>query len=136
MAPTSQYPEYVVSVTSRFAWEATATRIIETLTSRGMTIFADIDQTQFAAKVGAELRSTRLILFGNPKAGTPVMAANPHAALELPLKILLWQDEEGVVHVDYLDPATLLGKGYGIDSALTSVFAPLPDLLRRAAQGN
>jgi len=135
MAPTSQQPEYVVSVASRFSLEATATRIIEALTARGMTIFSDIDQAQFAAKAGAELRPTRLILFGNPKAGTPIMAANPHAALELPLKILLWQDDRGVVHVDYLDPATLLRKSYGIDSALTSVFAPLPDLLRRAAKG-
>ena len=135
MPTTAQFPEYVLKVESRYEFDATVIRITEALTSRGMIIFADIDQARFAAKTGAKLRPTRLILFGNPKAGTPIMEANPNAALELPLKVVVWQDDRGVVQVVYLDPTTLLGERYGIEAALTSAFTPLSTLLRHAADG-
>jgi uncharacterized protein (DUF302 family) len=79
-------PSSVVTLQSKYDFEATVTRIKTALAERGVTLFADIDQSDAAAKSGISLRPTRLLLFGNPKAGTPVMEANPHAALELPLK--------------------------------------------------
>jgi len=128
-------PEYVVKLESRYGFDATVIRVTEALTSRGMIILADIDQARFAAKVGASLRPTRLILFGNPKAGTPIMAANPHAALELPLKLVIWQDNRGTVNVDFLDPTAQLGECYGIETSLTGGFKPLGDLLAKSISG-
>jgi uncharacterized protein (DUF302 family) len=69
-----------------------------------VTLFADIDQSA----AGASLRPPRLFLFGNPKAGTPVMEANPHAALELPLRAVVWEDRRSRVWVDYQDVTTAL----------------------------
>jgi uncharacterized protein (DUF302 family) len=117
---------------SGFDFEATITRVKQTLTSRGMTIFADIDQAAAAATVSITLRPTRLLLFGNPKGGTPVMEANPHAALELPLKLVVWQAPDGPVLVDYLEPVAMLVEHYGIDPALTGAFAQVPSLLAQA----
>jgi len=128
-------PEYVVKLESRYGFDATVIRITEALTSRGMIIFADIDQARFAAKAGASLRPTRLILFGNPKAGTPIMAANPHAALELPMKLVIWQDNRGTVNVDFLDPTVQLGERYGIETSLTDAFKSFGDLLAKSISG-
>jgi len=132
MSASTPSPEYVVKMQSRLGFDATVIRVTEALTSRGMIIFADIDQARFAAKVGASLRPTRLILFGSPKAGTPIMAANPYAALELPLKVAIWQDNRGVINVDFLDPSALLGERYGIDASLTGAFKTLAGLFTQA----
>lgn len=131
---TAEAPSFVVTLQSRFDVESTAARIRETLTSHGMTIFADIDQAAAAVAAGTTLRATRLILFGNPKGGTPVMAANPHAALELPLKAVIWEDEPGSVCVDYLDPTSVLTERYGVDAALTGGFQQVGKLLARALE--
>lgn len=135
MPASAPSPEYVAKLESRYAFDATVIRVTDALTSRGMIIFADIDQAKFAAKAGAKLRPTRLILFGSPKAGTPIMAANPYAALELPLKVVIWQDNRGIINVDFLDPTALLGERYGIDASLTSAFKPLVGLLTQTISG-
>ncbi|CAG4885549.1 DUF302 domain-containing protein [Paraburkholderia saeva] len=132
--PAFTAPPAVVTLQSRFDFDRTVALVTEALTSRGMTIFADIDQAAAAAKSGTTLRPTRLILFGNPKGGTPVMQANPHAALELPLKIVIWQDAQEPVCVDYLDPGALLGDGYGIDPSLTGGFRQVAQLLAQTFQ--
>lgn len=135
MPASAPSPEYVAKLESRYGFDATMIRVTEALTSRGMIIFADIDQAKFAAKAGAGLRPTRLILFGSPKVGTPIMAANPYAALELPLKVLIWQDNRGVINVDFLDPTALLGERYGIDPSLTGAFKSLVGLFNQAISG-
>jgi uncharacterized protein (DUF302 family) len=132
--PAFTAPPAVVTLQSRFDFEHTVDLVTAALTSRGMTIFADIDQAAAAMKAGTTLRPTRLILFGNPKGGTPVMQANPHAALELPLKLVIWQDAQEPVCVDYLDPAALLGDGYGIDTSLTGGFRQVAQLLTQTLQ--
>jgi len=136
MTPAARTPSTVITLHSGFDFEATLARVKQALTSRGMTIFADIDQAAAAAAVSTSLRPTRLILFGNPKGGTPVMEANPHAALELPLKLVVWQAQNGPVQVDYLDPAAMLVEHYGIDPALTGVFAQVPSLLAQAVDAD
>jgi uncharacterized protein (DUF302 family) len=78
-------------------------RFTDLLSAKGVRIFAVIDQAAEARQVGLELRDTTLVLFGNPKAGTPVMVAAPLAALDLPLKVLIWADERQT-NVSY--PAT------------------------------
>jgi uncharacterized protein (DUF302 family) len=108
----------------------TVERLVDLVTSKGMTVFAVIDQRAEARRVGLELRDTVLVLFGNPAAGTPVMEAAPLAALDLPLKVLVWADDGGTA-VSYPAPATLDAR-YGLGPELAANLAgidPLTDAL-------
>jgi uncharacterized protein (DUF302 family) len=87
----------------------TVGRLTEMIRARGLKLFGVIDQSAEAAGAGLELRETILVLFGNPAAGTPVMAASPFAALDLPLKVLIWADG-GQTKVSYYAPATLAAR--------------------------
>jgi uncharacterized protein (DUF302 family) len=84
-------PDVVTKVSPRSVNETVA-RFTDLLSAKGVQLFAVIDQAAEARQVGLELRDTTLVLFGNPTAGTPVMAASPLAALDLPLKVLVWAD--------------------------------------------
>ena len=75
--------------------------------ARGMTVFAHIDHAAGAAAVGLALRPTELLIFGNAKAGTPLMQANQTIGIDLPLKALVWQDDQGATWLSYNDPAYL-----------------------------
>jgi uncharacterized protein (DUF302 family) len=77
------------------------------LQAKGVTLFAMIDHSGEAEKVGLKMKPTKLMIFGNPKAGTPLMLAAPSSAIDLPLKILVWEDVEGKVWVSYNSPAYL-----------------------------
>jgi uncharacterized protein (DUF302 family) len=125
-------PASLVTLQSRYDFATTVARLRDTLAARGLTLFADIDQGEAAAGVGMPLRPTRLLLFGNPKAGTPVMAAHPHAALELPLRAVVWEDADRHVHIDYQDVTKTLA-AYGVDAALLAPLQPVPALLRAVA---
>ena len=108
----------------------TVARLTGILGAKGMRVFAQIDQRAAAAEAGLELRETVLVIFGNPAAGTAVMAAVPLAALDLPLKVLVW-DDGGQTRVSYYGPAALAGR-YGLDAGLTAKLAgidPLTDAL-------
>jgi uncharacterized protein (DUF302 family) len=84
-------PGVVTKVSSRSVSETVA-RFTDLLKEKGVRLFAVIDQAAEARQVGLDLRDTALVLFGNPKAGTPVMVASPLAALDLPLKVVVWAD--------------------------------------------
>jgi uncharacterized protein (DUF302 family) len=112
----------------------TVTRLLDLLGSKGIKVFAVIDQRAEARAVGLDLRETTLVVFGNPAAGTGVMAATPLAALDLPLKVLVWADSDRGTLVSYTDPAALatryglspdseaaLGAIHGLTDALVSV---------------
>jgi uncharacterized protein (DUF302 family) len=129
-----QHPPSVLTLASAYDLDTTVAKLKTALATAGATVFADVDQREAAAHAGLELRRTRLILFGNPKAGTPVMAANPHAALELPLRLVVWEDDEGHTRVDYSDVAQTLGPLYGIDAALLAPLQRVPALLQGALQ--
>ena len=108
----------------------TVSRLTGILASKGLKVFAVIDQSAEAAQVGQQLRETTLVLFGNPAAGTPVMVAAPLSALDLPLKVLIW-DDAGQTKVSYVAPA-VLGARYGLTADLTAKLAgvdPLTDAL-------
>jgi uncharacterized protein (DUF302 family) len=122
-------PSSVVTLQSKYDFEATVSRLKAALAAHGVTLFADIDA---AAKAGTSLRPTRLLLFGNPKAGTPVMEANPHAALELPLRAVVWEDPGSGVWVDYQDVTTTLEVDYKVDANLIAPLKPVPMLLSGA----
>lgn len=77
------------------------------LDAKGVTVFAVIDHSGEAAKVGLTMRPTKLVIFGNPKGGTPVMVAAPSIAIDLPLKILVWEDAQGKVWTSFNEPQYL-----------------------------
>ena len=108
----------------------TVSRLTGILSAKGMKVFAVIDQSAEASQVGMRLRETTLVMFGNPAAGTPVMTAAPLAALDLPLKVLVW-DDAGQTKVSYVAPAAL-GARYQLSADLTAKLAgidPLTDAL-------
>ena len=96
----------VVTKLSRESVAATVAELTGMIAAKGMRLFVVIDQAAEARQVGLTLRETVLVIFGSPQAGTPVMAASPLAALDLPLKVLIWADE-GQAKVSYYAPAAL-----------------------------
>lgn len=107
----------------------TLARLRELLESGGLKVFAEVDHSGEASAHGLELRETMVVIFGNPQAGTPVMAAAPLAALDLPLKVLVW-DDGGQTKVSYAAPATLAAR-YSLSDELSSRLAGI-DLLTDA----
>jgi len=103
--------QYTVK-TSRLSYPETVAALTTAITGAGNTVFATIDQAAAAAKVGLTLRPTTLIVFGNPKGGTGLMAAFPLAALDLPLKLLVWEDG-GAVKVAYT-PMSVIAARYAV----------------------
>jgi len=108
----------------------TVSRLTDLIHEQGMKLFAVIDQSAEAHEVGLELRPTILVIFGSPRSGTAVMEAAPLAALDLPLKILVWADQDRT-SVSYLSPGALAGR-YALDPDLAGNLAgidPLTDAL-------
>jgi uncharacterized protein (DUF302 family) len=130
---TQSVPETLTGITTKvspLSVADTVDRLQGLLTSKGMKIFGVIDQTAEARDVGLRLRETVLVQFGNPLAGTPVMDAVPLVAMDLPLKILIWQGDDGTM-VSYVGPAELAAR-YGIPPSLAENLAginPLTDAL-------
>jgi uncharacterized protein (DUF302 family) len=87
---------------------ATTERFAALLKAKGITLFALIDHSGEAEKAGLKMPPTKLLIFGNPKGGTPVMLAAPTSAIDLPLKVLVWEDAGGKVWMSFNDPAYLL----------------------------
>jgi uncharacterized protein (DUF302 family)/uncharacterized membrane protein YidH (DUF202 family) len=100
--------EGIVDRPSKHSVDQTVERLVKMLQAKGVTLFALVDHSGEAEKVGMKMRPTRLLIFGNPRAGTPVMLAAPHSALDLPLKLLVWEDKEDKVWVTYNSPRYLL----------------------------
>ncbi|MBV8052891.1 MAG: DUF302 domain-containing protein [Acidobacteriaceae bacterium] len=97
----------IVDVPSNHSVDETVERIRNILQSKGITLFAVIDHSGEAEKVGLKMPPTKLLVFGSPKAGTPLMLAVPSIAIDLPLKILVWEDAKGKVWVSYNSPEYL-----------------------------
>ena len=89
----------LIDIPSNHAVDETVERLKGILQAKGITLFALVDHGGEAAKAGMKMRPTKLLIFGNPKAGTPVMLAAPSSAIDLPLKILIWEDAQGKVWV-------------------------------------
>ncbi|HEV3367287.1 MAG TPA: DUF302 domain-containing protein [Acidimicrobiales bacterium] len=99
----------------------TVSRLSEVATARGLKVFAVIDHSGEAKGRGLDLRDTRVVIFGSPEAGTPIMAAVPLAALDLPLKVLVW-DDDGQTKVSYTAPSALAAR-YRLSSELAGRLA-------------
>jgi uncharacterized protein (DUF302 family) len=97
----------LINIPSNHLVDETVEKLKTILQSKGITLFALIDHSGEAANVGMKMHPTKLLVFGNPKAGTPVMLAAPSSAIDLPLKILIWEDAQQKVWVTYNSPAYL-----------------------------
>jgi uncharacterized protein (DUF302 family) len=113
-------PHGLVTLHSAHDFTTTLERLVAVLGEKGVTIFARIDHAAGASAVGLSLRPTTLLLFGNPKAGTPVMQAAQLAGIDLPLKALIWQDADGTVKVTYISPSWIASR-YGITGEAAQV---------------
>jgi len=125
----------LITVPSRYGAKDTAAGLAAGVEARGMTVFARIDHAAGAAEVGLPLRPTELLIFGNAKGGTPLMQSRQTIGIDLPLKVLVWQDEVGKVWVSYNDPSWLAkrhGLGPDIDSALSAMAAGLGVIVKEA----
>jgi uncharacterized protein (DUF302 family) len=97
----------IVDIPCNHSVDETVEKLKEILQAKGVTLFALIDHSGEAAKVGLKMRPTKLLIFGNPKAGTPLMITVPSSAIDLPLKILIWQDAQEKVWITYNSPVYL-----------------------------
>jgi uncharacterized protein (DUF302 family) len=121
----------IVTIASPYSVDETIDRIEATLRDRGITLFALIDHSGEAARVGMAMPPTRLLIFGSPTAGTPVMVAAPLLALDLPLKALIWEDAAGRVLVSY-NSTDYLATRHHIPDALVPNIAGIDALLAHA----
>ncbi len=97
----------MINVQSKHSVQETADKMEGVLKEKGMTVFNRIKHSEGASKVGVELRDTELVLFGNPKVGSPLMACSQSIAIDLPQKALIWEDESQNVWISYNDPKYL-----------------------------
>jgi uncharacterized protein (DUF302 family) len=125
---TEQGIERVGSV---HGFEETIAQLEALLAARELTVFAKIDFSGDARKAGLQMLPTQMLIFGNPKAGTPVMLAAPSAALDLPLKVLIAQDPQGKVWLSYNTPE-YLAKRHGIPAELVKNIAGIRPLAQSA----
>jgi uncharacterized protein (DUF302 family) len=125
--------EGIVSIPSNHSVDETVDRLKNILRSKEITLFALIDHSGEAAKVGMKMPPTKLLIFGNPKGGTPLMLAAPSIALDLPLKILVSEDAQGKVRLSYNSPEYLKER-YGLPSNLLPNIAVIETLAAKAAE--
>ena len=127
--------EGMISIKSAHTVAVTADRLEKILGSKGMTVFKRIDHAAGAKKVGKTLRPTELVIFGNPKVGTPLMLCRQSVAIDLPQKALIWQDEAGQVWFSYNDPQYLALRHniQGCDEVLKKVAGALGKFAAKAS---
>jgi uncharacterized protein (DUF302 family) len=97
----------IINIPSKHSVDEVVSTLQSVLATKGVTVFALVDHSGEAEKAGMHMRPTKLVIFGNPKGGTPLMLAAPSIAIDLPLKILVWEDGQGKVWVSYNSPKYL-----------------------------
>jgi uncharacterized protein (DUF302 family) len=123
----------IIDVPSNHTVEATVERVKNILHDKGITLFALIDHSGEAEKVGMKMRPTKLLIFGSPKAGTPLMLAAPSIAIDLPLKMLVWEDANGKVWLSYNSPQ-YLAERHGVPQDLVQNLAVVATLAENAGK--
>jgi len=125
----------VINVPSNFAVGETADRLERILKEKGMTVFNRINHSEGAGTVGIELRETELIIFGNPKVGSPLIKCQQSVALDLPQKALIWKDDKGNVTISYNNPR-YLGKRHtiaGCENVIVKIEKALDGMIKSAS---
>ena len=122
----------LVRLPSRDSVAATIDRLEASLKQRSILVFARIDFSGDASRAGLHMQPEQMLIFGNPKAGTPLMLQVPAVGLDLPLKVLAWEDADAKVWVAYNDPQYIVRR-YGIEAALGANFGALVPIIEAAA---
>jgi len=122
----------IVTLATKNDVNQTVTKLEAVLQEKGIRLFTVIDHSGEAEKAGMKMRPTKLLIFGNPKAGTPLMIAEPSAAIDLPLKLLVWEDVEGLTWISYNSPAYLQAR-HGLSWELMQNIAVIDALARIVA---
>jgi uncharacterized protein (DUF302 family) len=123
----------LVEMASHYSVEETVSRLKAAFAEKGMQIFAIIDHSGEAEKVGLKMRPTKVVIFGSPKGGTPLMVAAPSLAIDLPLKALVAEDAEGKVSVTYNDPEYLKDR-HGVPAELIRNLAGAGNVIEKAVE--
>jgi len=123
----------IISQPSNHSVDQTVETLTNLLKSKNVTLFALVDHSGEAEKVGMKMSSTKLLIFGSPKAGTPLMLAAPSVAIDLPLKILVWEDAQHKVWVSY-NSAEYLKQRHGLPQELLQNIAVVESFAEKAAQ--
>ena len=123
----------LIDIPSNHSLDETVKKLKGILEAKGITLFVLVDHSGEAAKAGMKMRPTKLLIFGNPKAGTPVMLAAPSSAIDLPLKILVWEDVQGKVWITYNTPS-YLQKRHNLPSELLRNIEVIETLATKAAE--
>jgi uncharacterized protein (DUF302 family) len=126
-------PEGLIVARSDFDPKETMDRLTRAVTHRGAAVLARIDHAGAAASVGMTLRPTEVLVFGNPRAGTPLMQASETMGIDLPLKALAWRDEAGRTQLGYNDPVWL-ARRHGAEAANAQVLRAMADFLAAAVK--
>lgn len=125
--------EGIVSRPSPFSVEETLQRLQKTIQRLNLSLFAHINHSGEAQRVGLKMQEAHVLIFGNPKAGTPLMIASPLLALDLPLRVLVWQNEDGRVWVSFTD-VDYLRVRYSLPQELVGNIAGVSGLVKQALQ--
>jgi uncharacterized protein (DUF302 family) len=123
----------LLRVASPYTVEETVQRFESVLAERGVRVFALVDHSGEAEKVGLKMRPTKLVIFGNPKGGTPVMVAAPSVAIDLPLKVLVAEDEDGKVWITHNSPEYLQQR-HGVPEDVIKNIAVVGALVAKAVE--
>lgn len=123
----------IVNKLSSHTVDQTVSRLEDLLRSRGVTLFALVDHSGEAEKAGMKMRPTKLLICGNPRSGTPLMVAAPSVAIDLPFKVLVWEDSGGKVWVSYNAP-DYLKERHGVPESLLGNISGLELLASKAAE--
>ncbi len=131
MAPATN--KGIIDKPSNHSVHQTVEKLKNILQAKGVALFALVDHSGEAENVGMKMRPTKLLIFGNPKAGTPLMLSAPSIAIDLPLKILIWEDAQGKVWVSYNSPSYLQER-HGLPPALLQNIAVVETLAAEAGE--
>jgi len=123
----------LVQVASHYSVDDTVQRLQAAFAAKGLQVFALVDHSGEAEKVGLQMRPTKVLIFGSPKAGTPLMAAAPSLAIDLPLKALVAEDVAGKVSVTYNDPE-FLRERHGVPAELIKNLAGAGTVIAKAVE--
>jgi len=123
----------IISIPSRHSADATIEKLKGILDANGVKIFALVDHSGEAEKAGLQMRNTKLLIFGNPRGGTPLMLAVPTVALDLPLKILVWEDADGKVWLTY-NSVEFIRQRHNLPPELAANIAVIDKLAAKAAE--
>jgi uncharacterized protein (DUF302 family) len=131
--PAVEKGEGIVTKLSKHSVDETVAKLKTALQTKGVKLFALVDHSGEAAKVGLKMPNTKLLIFGNPKGGTPLMLASPSIAIDLPLKILVAEDTQGKVWISYNSPEYLKER-HGLPQELVQNLVVVETLAAKAAE--